>query len=187
MRNSIAKGEASACYGGAMPHYAAFLRGVMPTNCKMPELKRAFEAAGFSDVKTVLGSGNVVFTARGSSTAALEKKAEATMQKTLGRSFMTFVRSVDELRALVEADPFAGDRLPKDAKRVVTFLLARPKAKLELPIQQDGACILGMAEREAFSFYTPTPRGPVFMQLIEKTLGRDVTTRTWDTVKKCAT
>jgi uncharacterized protein (DUF1697 family) len=33
--------------------YAAFLRGVMPTNCKMPELKRAFEDAGFKDVKTV--------------------------------------------------------------------------------------------------------------------------------------
>ena len=26
-----------------------------------------------------------------------------------------------------------------------------------------------------------------FMVLIEKTLGRDVTTRTWDTVKKCTT
>lgn len=29
----------------------------MPTNCTMPELKAAFEAAGFTDVKTILGSG----------------------------------------------------------------------------------------------------------------------------------
>ena len=43
-----------------MARYAAFLRGVMPTNCKMPQLKAAFEAAGFTDVKTLLGSGNVV-------------------------------------------------------------------------------------------------------------------------------
>jgi uncharacterized protein (DUF1697 family) len=41
--------------------YAAFLRAVSPMNAKMPELRRAFEAAGFSDVKTVLSSGNVVW------------------------------------------------------------------------------------------------------------------------------
>src|SRR3989475_9845092 len=47
-----------------MPRYAAFLRGVMPVNAKMSDLKKAFEAAGFTDVKTILGSGNVVFSAR---------------------------------------------------------------------------------------------------------------------------
>jgi len=34
--------------------------------------------------------------------------------------------------------------------------------------------------------YLPTPKGPVFMTLIEKTFGKDVTTRTWDTVAKVA-
>ena len=48
--------------------YAAFLRGVSPMNAKMPELKRAFEAAGFGDVKTLLSSGNVVFDAPKAST-----------------------------------------------------------------------------------------------------------------------
>ena len=47
-----------------MPRYAAFLRGVSPMNAKMPDLKAAFEAAGFTDVKTLLSSGNLVFTAR---------------------------------------------------------------------------------------------------------------------------
>ncbi len=42
-----------------MPRYAAFLRGVGPMNAKMPELKQVFEAAGFTDVKTILASGNV--------------------------------------------------------------------------------------------------------------------------------
>jgi hypothetical protein len=32
----------------------------------------------------------------------------------------------------------------------------------------------------------PGDKGPVFMQLLEKTFGRDITTRTWDTVTKCA-
>ena len=37
---------------------------------------------------------------------------------------------------------------------------------------------------DIFSAYVPSPRGPVFMTLIEKTFGKDVTTRTWDTVQK---
>jgi uncharacterized protein (DUF1697 family) len=70
-----------------MKRYAAFLRGVSPMNAKMPELKKAFEAAGFTDVKTVLSSGNVVFSAPAAPEAALERKAEATMAKRLGNAF----------------------------------------------------------------------------------------------------
>ena len=40
-----------------MKRYAAFLRGVSPMNAKMPELKKAFEAAGFTDVRTVRAGG----------------------------------------------------------------------------------------------------------------------------------
>jgi uncharacterized protein (DUF1697 family) len=50
-----------------MPRYLAFLRGVSPMNAKMSELKRCFEAAGYTDVKTVLSSGNVAFDARAAS------------------------------------------------------------------------------------------------------------------------
>ncbi len=69
-----------------MPRYAAFLRGVMPTNAKMPELKKCFEEAGFSEVRTLLSSGNVVFDAKKASEAALERRAEAAMEKRLGRT-----------------------------------------------------------------------------------------------------
>jgi uncharacterized protein (DUF1697 family) len=169
-----------------MERYAALLRGVSPMNCKMAELKACFESAGFTDVKTVLASGNVVFSARRVPTATLERKIEAAMRKELGRVFMTMVRSVDELRALIERDPYRGRRLPVAAKRVVTFLRRAPADGLELPVEQEGARILAYDGREAFSAYEPGPRGPVFMTLIERTFGRDVTTRTWDTVKKLA-
>jgi len=169
-----------------MPRYAAFLRGVMPTNAKMPELRRCFERVGFTEVKTVLSSGNVVFGARASSLAALERKIEAAMKKNLGRAFPTMVRSVEDLRAMVVADPYRGFRLPAAAKRVVTFLRARLRSNLELPIELDGARILRLEGSEAFSAYVPGRRGAVFMTLIEKTFGKDVTTRTWETVKKVA-
>ena len=169
-----------------MPRYAAFLRGVMPMNCKMPELKRAFESAGFTEVKTVLGSGNVAFNARAASEAVLERRAEAAMLEDLGQAFFTIVRPVDVLNDLLASDPYRSFRLDAGAKRVVTFLRDQRVSKVKLPVERDGVRILALKGREAFSAYTRTPKGPVFMTLIEQAFGKDVTTRTWDTVGKVA-
>ena len=127
-----------------MARYVAFLRAVSPMNAKMPELKKCFEAAGFTDVTTLLSSGNVVFSARKASEASLERKAEAAMQKKLGRAFYTIVRSTDALQKMLETDPFSRFRLAKNAKRVVTFVRKPHPAKLKLPIELHGARILAM-------------------------------------------
>jgi uncharacterized protein (DUF1697 family) len=169
-----------------MPRYAAFLRGVMPTNAKMPDLKRAFERAGFTDVKTILGSGNVVFTSPSAKPAALEKKAEAAMQAELGRVFLTIVRPVDVLQKLLESDPYRGFEVAPDARRVVTFLRDASVVKAALPLEMDGASVLVVVGGEGFSAYTRTAKGPVFMKLIEKSFGLEQTTRTWETVLKVA-
>jgi len=169
-----------------MPRYAALLRGVMPMNAKMAALREAFEAAGFRDVKTVLSSGNVVFDAATATEASLERRAEAAMKARLGRAFPTIVRPVEALRAMLASDPYDDFALDPKAKRIVTFLRAKPKARLALPIELHGARILHLSGREVFSAYVPTPKGPVFMGLIEKTFGKEVTTRTWETVVKVA-
>src|SRR3989442_11219574 len=167
-----------------MPRYAAFLRGVSPMNAKMPELKQVFESAGFTDVKTILSSGNVVFSARGASETALERKAEAAMMQRLGHAFLTFVRPLDALREMLASDPYRAFRLNPAAKRIVTFLREPPASQLALPIEFEGARILSVKGREVFSAYVRNPKGPVFMALIEKTFGKELTTRTWDTVAK---
>ncbi|MET0410991.1 MAG: DUF1697 domain-containing protein [Polyangiaceae bacterium] len=169
---------------GQARRYVAFLRGVSPMNCKMAELKRAFEAAGFADVKTVLASGNVVFSAQKATTSVLEKKVEAAISKGLGRSFSVLVRSVEALQALLASDPYESFSLPPLSKRVVTFLHEPPSNAPTLPIEMDGATILALSGSEVFSAYVPGPRGPVFMVLLEKTFGKDITTRTWGTVEK---
>ncbi len=166
--------------------YAAFLRGVSPMNARMPELRRAFEAAGFEDVRTFLSSGNLVFGAPAARDAALERRAEDAMQEILGRAFLAIVRPLDGLRELLDADPFARFRLVPRAERVVTFLRTPPARPPALPIALESARILAVRGREVLSAYVPGPRGPVFMQLIERTFGAEVTTRTWDTVRKVA-
>ena len=169
-----------------MPRYAAFLRAVSPMNAKMPQLKRAFEGAGFTDVTTVLSSGNVVFSATRASESSLQRKAEAAMRKRLGHDFLTIVRPIDALREILASDPYESFRLPPEAKRIVTFLRAEPSSKLDLPIELHGARILSVQGGEIFSAYVPNPKGPIFMTLIEKTFGKELTTRTWDTVAKVA-
>ncbi len=171
---------------GRSRRYAAFLRGVSPMNARMPALRRAFEAAGFEAVRTLLSSGNVVCGAPAASEAALQRRAEDSMREVLGRAFLAVVRPLDALRALLDADPFAAFRLAPGSKRVVTFLRAAPARRPRLPIALDSARILALRGREVLSAYVPGPRGPVFMQLIERTFGADVTTRTWDTVRRVA-
>lgn len=170
-----------------MTRYVAFLRGVSPRNAKNADLQASFEAAGFTDVRTVLASGNVVFgTARAAAHATLERRAEKAMQDHLGRSFAAIVRPCLFLQELIASDPYAGHPLPAGAKRVVTFLRQPSKRHLDLPIRSDGARILAMTDGEVFTDYIPGPHGPAFMVLLEKTFGKAITTRTLDTVRKCA-
>jgi uncharacterized protein (DUF1697 family) len=153
-------------------------------NAKMPELKQAFEAAGFTEVRTVLSSGNVVFSSRGTSESSIQRTAEDTMKDRLGQAFLTIVRPIDGLRDMLASDPYRAFRLSPSAKRIVTFLRDEPRSTMVLPIERDGATLLSLNGRELFSAYVPSPKGPVFMSLIERTFGKELTTRTWDTVAK---
>ena len=169
-----------------MPRYVALLRGVSPQNAKMAELKAAFEAAGFTNVRTVLSSGNVVFDSAMTSYDALEGLAEQAIERKLGRKFYTIVRSVADLKELLAFDPYVQHGIPPDAKRVVSFFRQSPNPKVVLPLAQDQASVFFLRGREAFTAYRPGDKGPVFMLLIERAFGKDVTTRTLETVAKCA-
>ena len=155
-------------------------------NAKMPELKRCFESAGFEDVRTLLSSGNVAFTSKAFKEPVLARRAEAAMQDQLGRTFSTIVRSSKHLQTLVADDPFKALPLAPGAKPVVTFLPEVLKSKPSLPIELEGACIHALRGLEVLVSYVPNQTGPVFMALLERTFGKSITTRTLDTVRKCA-
>lgn len=155
-------------------------------NAKMPELRKALEAAGFTEVQTVLSSGNAVFSATRGSESSLQRMAEAAMKERLGQAFLTVVRPISALREMLASDPYRAFRLASSAKRIVTFLRDEPEAKIRLPLELEGARLLSLHGRELFSAYVPSPKGAVFMSLIEKTFGKELTTRTWDTVARVA-
>jgi uncharacterized protein (DUF1697 family) len=169
-----------------MPRYVAFLRGVSPSNAKMADLKACFEKIGFTDVRTVLSSGNVVFTADIKPASDLTKTIESGMTQYLPRAFPVILRTTDYLQKMLKADPYADFHITPEAKRVITFLSQPHKETQTLPFESDDVRILAKRGNEVFTAYIPNESGPVFMTLIEKQFGKHVTTRTWDTVKKCA-
>ena len=154
-------------------------------NAKMPDLVRAFEAAGFTRVKTVISSGNVVFDHDGAPVDELERRAEQAMTDTLGKTFGTTVRPVEHLRRIVDADHHALFQPPSAAKQLITFLKRPHELPVPLPLEGEGAAICKLEGVEVYSHYLPNDKGPLFMTMLEKTFGKQITTRTVDTVRKC--
>jgi uncharacterized protein (DUF1697 family) len=104
-----------------MTRYAAFLRGVNlgKRTVKSAELKAAFEAMGFTEVKTLLASGNVLFGAK--SAKGLKEKTEAGLKAQFGFDVPIVLRTMDELKAMVTANYF-GRAAGEDAQLHVLLL-----------------------------------------------------------------
>ena len=76
-----------------MPSYIAMLRGINVSGhniVKMEQLRASFAALGFSNVKTYIQSGNVVFEATNDSAASLSRKIGQTILRDFGFSVPVF-------------------------------------------------------------------------------------------------
>ena len=83
-----------------MRRYIALLRGVNisgKNKVPMAELKLGFESLGFSDVRTWLNSGNVVFSSEETEPAALTGQIEGMIQRRFGLEIPVFVLPQEEL------------------------------------------------------------------------------------------
>lgn len=152
----------------------------------MADLRKCLEEAGYSQVRTVLASGNVVFDAKTAQPSAIEHRIEKVIEEGLGRFFGSTVRTAEHLQTLIESNPFSGFDLDPEAKLVVTFLRRPASTMPQVPMERDGVRILKHLGTEVFTAYVPNEKGPVFMNMLERAFGREITTRTFETVKKCA-
>jgi len=107
-----------------MPRFVAFLRAINVGGhvVKMDELRRLFEALGFTGVETFIASGNVIFSSRAGNVGAMQKKIEAHLQKSLGYEVRTFVRAESEVAAIAAYLPFTAARIRSAATFCVGFL-----------------------------------------------------------------
>ena len=94
--------------------------GKLPMN----DLKRMCEKLGFTNVRTYIASGNVVFESR-TSEAAIRKALESALQKYAGKPVGVLVRTGAELKKVLAGNPFQ-DKAPN--RTVAIFLGERPPA-----------------------------------------------------------
>lgn len=174
--------------------YVALLRGINVgghKRIKMAELREMFEALGFERVRTLLATGNVIFSAPATEPAALRQTIESALQAALGYEVSVTLRTLDAIRAMVAGEPFNGIDVTPDTRLYVTFLNADPASDLEIPYaSQDGNFrILRVADRAIYSVLTlsSSTRTVDLMGVLEKEFGKDITTRNWNTVTKIAT
>ena len=155
----------------------------------MSDLRELVTELGFSDARTLLQSGNLVFRGDGRSSAALEQLLETEAGKRLGLQADFLVRSADEWKDVVARNPF-----PKEAERdpshlVVMFLKSAVNQKSVSAAQ---AAIVGRetirADRRQVYIVYPDGigRSRVSNVFLEGKLGIRGTARNWNTVLKLA-
>ncbi len=91
-----------------MKRYAAFLRGINlngKNKIAMSDLKKAFLDAGFTDVSTVLNSGNVLFSAGRGDEKELRLRIRDVIRERFGLEIPVYVTGTGYLREILENAP----------------------------------------------------------------------------------
>jgi uncharacterized protein (DUF1697 family) len=171
-----------------MARHIAFLRGINlagKRRVSMEKLRTTLVEAGYTDVKTLLQSGNVVLTST-AKPAKLERDLAKTLREAFGFDISVVVRTRKELADVVASDPFGADA--DDPRRYqVSFLSAKPKPARVTELE--GAAVaperVAVRGREVYAWHPGgVGRSELAKLITERRLGVEVTARNWRTVTK---
>lgn len=135
-----------------MPTYIALLRAVNvggTGKLPMPELRAMCEALGFTNVRTYIASGNVVFDSR-LAAASVKKRLEQSLEAYAGKPVGVLLRNAEEMAAVLADNPFA-DAPPE--RTVAIFLDAAPPADALDKLSGHGTEQLAPGKREIYVYY----------------------------------
>ena len=173
-----------------MPVYIALLRGINigpHKRMKMEKLRASCEALGFAGVKTYIQSGNVIFKAPKLSPAALSKKLGECILKDFGFSSEIISRTREEMKAIIDGNPFMKERDIDPSKLHVVFLSqpASPtalKRLRDLTIAPDG---VSYSDKEIYFYFPNGVSGSsLWKHSLDRVLSVSGTMRNWNTVNK---
>ncbi len=168
----------------------AMLRGVNVGGhhkIKMTDLKALCERLGFSNVRTYIQSGNVIFESKEKGDESLAKKIGTAIEKKYGFCPEVIVRTDEEMHSIVKKNPFAKQEVDP-AKLAVFFLASDPgKAAREAVsrIEADPEVIKPVGSE--IYIYFPDGQGKTKLKFatIEKAINKIAyTARNWNTVEK---
>jgi uncharacterized protein (DUF1697 family) len=151
----------------------------------MADLRAAFEAEGFSNVETVVASGNVLFDHPERPDEGLEEKLSLMMRQRFGMKSVALVRSREALAAVIADNPFAADG---EEKFVHTLFLdgpIEPDAFTRLSADHRGAERIAMGDRALhIDYVSGVAESKLVGAFIERRIGRRGTARNLRSMKR---
>jgi uncharacterized protein (DUF1697 family) len=168
--------------------YIALLRGVNVGRAKriaMADLRKLIADLGYSDVRSVLNSGNVVFSGPDKPLDTVAAEVEEALVLKLGVAARALVLGCEELDAIIAGNPLL--EKADDHSRLLTFILsgAHSREAIAALCEQDwepGAAALG--ERAAYVWCPGGILDSAAAAALGKQLGDATTSRNWSTLLK---
>jgi uncharacterized protein (DUF1697 family) len=166
-----------------MARLVGLLRGInlgSKRRIAMADLRELLTELGYEDVRTVLASGNVVFTG---SKAKAGEKLEKALQDRFGFKVDVVLRTMAELHAVVADEPF-GDEVDNDTRYFVVFLPEAPDVSA-LEGQDFAPDKFAVNGREVYAWCPDGMQNSRLMKALGKPgTGTTATVRNMATVKK---
>lgn len=169
--------------------YVALLRGIGPGNPSMQnaKLRAAVEELGYSNVQSVISSGNIIFETDKNDISAMESALEKLWETKLGFSSTTIIRSQGDLQKILKLRAFGDLNHQPSSYLMVTFGKNSFEIPFKLPYQpQDKPYqLLKATKNELFTVTDNTAiKTNDLMTWLEKQFGKEITSRTWQTVER---
>lgn len=172
-----------------MIEYVAFLRGINvggKNKIKMETLRELFAAQGFSDVKTYINSGNVIFKTSETNEDILVTKIETGIENKFSLKIKVMLRRIEELADIIKNNPFAGQF--DDDKNLHVFFLDAPvpnEKRILLLSNNNENEQFAVCGREIFCLLRRSVLNSLMgKDYIGKKLKLNATARNWRTVNK---
>ena len=158
------------------------------TMVPMAQLRELAGELGYGDVRTLLQSGNLLFSRDGAAPADLEAELETAIERRFGRRATVFVRSPQDWAAAIAANPFPDFARDDPGHMVLCATKAAPTSAAVTALR---AAIVGPEQVQAvgrevfFTYPDGVGASKLTMKLIERHLG-PASGRNWNTVLKIA-
>ena len=171
-----------------MQTYIAILRGINVSGhklIKMDALKQLFEELNFKNSRTYIQSGNVIFESKKVDTKNLETKIEKQILKTFGFEVPVLVKEKEELKNVLEHNPFLTKRKEDPTKLHVTFLsTVAEQGYIDMLLQGEYQKDEFIISDKCVYLFCPDGYGNTKLSntFFEKKLKVKATTRNWKTV-----
>ena len=174
----------------SLEKYIALLRGInVGGHHKVPmaNLRMALEELGLGNIVTLLNSGNIIFDAPSTKPEDLEILISDKLEKTFGFPIPTIIRKSETFQELFDDAPFQNIEVTKDIRLYVSFLKNKTQTELKLPwtSPDNSFRILKVIDNAIISVLDLSlSQTTKAMEIVEKTYGKDITTRNWKTIER---